>query len=466
MSFKEFIQKIDENQKRISSFGKFSEEVLKKINYKLRLDWNYYSNRMEGGTLTKAETRSVMVGNIDVKGKPLKDVAEMAGHDKIVLDVLKMSKGELRISEKRIKDIHKAIMFEDNSELATQIGQWKKDPNEIIGYKNEKILFSQPADVKDEIHSLLNKTNAELDKFFSDKTTVHPIQLAAQFHIDYVSIHPFYDGNGRTSRILTNILLMACGYPIIVIKDDHKKAYYKLLGDIQAYGGEEDLFYAFIAERVLESQNLILDALEGREIEDEDDLYKEIQLWKKSLSDDKKVLKRDINLIREIYKNSIRPLLKLFIEKNEQFEDLFIEKSLIIWIDSQTRHDISDLKSIDSFFEYSEYVNNDVPINENENFPMVFTLKEYSKLTEFQFSIYFKGFKKNGVNMFDQRTELIFLFNEFVYSVNEYRDRGFLLKKLYSEEITVIERESLVKDLVRKTFDNIKSTAIRFNEQN
>src|SRR5690606_22343474 len=136
------------------------------------------------------------------------------------------------------------------------VGQWKQDANEIIGYKNEKIGFVEPANVPEEIHQLLNRTNAELDKYFANKKSTHPVQIAAKFHIDYASIHPFYDGNGRTSRILTNIILMSCGYPAIIIKDEQKKAYYQYLADIQAYGGNEELFYTFIGERLLETQQL------------------------------------------------------------------------------------------------------------------------------------------------------------------------------------------------------------------
>jgi len=129
MKYPEILQAIEANQKAIAAFGKFDKEVLDKINYKLRLDWNYYSNRMEGGTLTREETRSVMVGNIDVQGKPLKDVFEMNGHDKVVLEVLKMSTTELSLSERRIKEIHLSIMHEENPENAKLIVNWKIDAN-------------------------------------------------------------------------------------------------------------------------------------------------------------------------------------------------------------------------------------------------------------------------------------------------------------------------------------------------
>ncbi len=136
MKLQETLHKIDLLLTEIDQLNKLSQDVLKKINYKFRLDWNYYSNRMEGGTLTRQETRSVMVGNITVQGKPIIDVMEMQGHDAIVCEILSMGKGETRISEKRIKQVHRSIIKEtDDTKKNKQIGVWKLKPNEIINYK-------------------------------------------------------------------------------------------------------------------------------------------------------------------------------------------------------------------------------------------------------------------------------------------------------------------------------------------
>ena len=279
MISKEIANTLESNQKAIKDQGKLEQELLQKVNYKIRLDWNYYSNRMEGGTLTAAETRSVMIGNIDIKGKPMKDVIEMNGHDQVVLDILSMASGKMRLSEKRIKEIHKAIMHETDSEKQKQIGKWKTEANEIINYKNEKVRFTEPADVADEMHKLINWLNTQIDHYHHPKkTALHPVEIAAQFHLEYVSIHPFYDGNGRTARILTNLILISFGYPPIIIKDEHKKQYYNLLSDIQSYGGKPDLFFDFVAERVIETQDLYLAAIEGENLDDEEDYEKRLKL--------------------------------------------------------------------------------------------------------------------------------------------------------------------------------------------
>ena len=91
MSYTEKRNQIDALQQKINAHGELSADVKKKINYKFRLDWNYYSNSMEGNTLTMDETRSVMVGNLTVGGKPIKDVLEIKGHDGIIAEILKIA---------------------------------------------------------------------------------------------------------------------------------------------------------------------------------------------------------------------------------------------------------------------------------------------------------------------------------------------------------------------------------------
>src|SRR5262249_6251627 len=144
--------------------GKLDNEVLKKINYKFRLDWNYNSNVMEGNSLTKLETRSVMINNITVEGKPLKDIIEMRGHDDIITTILKIGKGELNLSEARIKEIHKGIMYEDDPEKKKNIGVWKPHNNYLYNYKGERVDFTPHEEVKEKMHELVNWLSANYEK--------------------------------------------------------------------------------------------------------------------------------------------------------------------------------------------------------------------------------------------------------------------------------------------------------------
>lgn len=429
MTFSEIIQKIDSNQEKIASYGNFDKSILNKINYKLRLDWNYHSNRMEGGTLTQEETRSVMIGNIDVKGKPFKDVSEMNGHDKIVLEVLKLSKGESRLSEKRIKDIHKAIMYEENTENQHLIGSWKKHSNEIINYQNERFEFVAPNDVPEKIHGLLNKINAYLDKILTEKKlSIHPLEEISQFHIDYLTIHPFYDGNGRTARILTNILLMVCGYPVIIIKENVKKNYYKLLADIQVYGGKPDLFYVFIGERILETQQIILNALEGKSIDEEDDLDKKIAM-----------LERELNVIDE---NE---------EVKVHFNSNYFENVLNTWISDLLNKLIPNIQKFNKFFKL---INHQITMSDggivmfdNEPFDEIISKTKLEHLIHFSRFTFqekkiriiaqYNSFIKGGLNTFDCNFSLEINFDSIKYQIfiDEFNEKDLPNKKLVFENL-------------------------------
>jgi Fic family protein len=271
MSFHEKIRQIDSLQAAIKEHGPIPAAVLKSINYKLRLEWNYTSNSMEGNSLTRRETRTVMVGVISVNDKPLKDIIEIKNHDRVISTIMKIGKGELNISESRIKDIHKGIMYEEDTEKHKYIGHWKNADNFMTNVDGERYDFVSYLEVPERMHQLVNWTNSEKEKIQrKQKDALHPALLAFKFHLDYLAIHPFYDGNGRTARILSNLILISYGLPPLYIKETEKQNYYRYLTDIQTYGGEPDLFYEFMASLVLRSLQITSDIIKGEYTADED----------------------------------------------------------------------------------------------------------------------------------------------------------------------------------------------------
>lgn len=270
MTYANKLKNIDNLLTLIQECGPIPTELLNKINYKLRLEWNYTSNSMEGNSLTKRETRTVMVGVIDVNNKPIKDVIEIRNHDKVISTIMKIGKGEFNISENRIKEIHKGIMYEEDPEKQKYLGEWKSTNNYMINFQGERYDFVPHAEVKDRMHKLVNWTNSEKEKIQQiKKDAIHPVLLASKFHLDYLAIHPFYDGNGRTARVISNLILISYGFPPFYIKENEKNNYYQYLTDIQSHGGEPDLFYEFMADLVLRSLRFIVDSLGSKEIEED-----------------------------------------------------------------------------------------------------------------------------------------------------------------------------------------------------
>ncbi len=439
MTTEDKITKIDALKAQIDTLGKIPIDILKKINYKFRLEWNYHSNKMEGGTLTKDETRNVMIGVIDVQGKPLKDVFEMSGHDNVVLDVLtnvqKMAKGEINISEKRILELHKAIMYEENLEDKNKIGKWKILNNEVMNYRGEKFTFVPVSEVKEAMHSLTNWLNAETDKIKSNqKAALNPALLAFEFHLRYVNIHPFYDGNGRTGRILMNIILIAFGYPPVIIKTGKRDIYFKYLADIQCYNGDKNLYFGFMLDLLYASLELVNNAIQGKNIDEEDDLDKKLALLKISLQTQEETTKRTKEIVTKlvnmlILDDSASSFLQEVKKKTDKFEDFFTETTI-------------DCIANSYCFEYGEMEGLQIELAKNSigNLRLLFQ---------------FKGFKKAGMNVFDVDIRVDFSFEEYFYTIS-FKDKNHNIKKLYHQLPTTSEIETFAKVIGNAIYDEIE----------
>lgn len=460
MSYLDKRNEIDSLQQKIDSYGELSADVKKKINYKFRLDWNYYSNSMEGNTLTMEETRSVMVGNLTVGGKPIKDVLEMKGHDEVIAEILKIGKGETRLSEARIREIHKGIMHEEDEAKKKKIGGWKTAPNHVINYKGEKFDFVLPEDVPERMHELLNRTNAAIDAIqqkkkpasSADRDAPHPVDVALQFHLAYVLIHPFYDGNGRTARILTNLLLISFGYPPFWVKTNERSIYNQYIADIQGYGGKTDLFFDFAGGLILRSQQLVLDAIEGKDIEEENDLDKEIILFKKSLNraneSNKLKSQQDLKLILE---DSGIKLFDKLIEKLSGFNDLF-HKSVKRFIYSDIEEISYNIKTRGG--GKMLLINKEFPVsfldwldkNDNKNF------------FEFGIEFYWEGYKLS-TPAFNLGVFACFKFDKYSYHIlriSTFDGPDHYIEKTYENQLSREEINFTVRNIAKDIMTQIK----------
>lgn len=424
MSFTDKLKQIGELQQRINSSGKLPEKVLQSINYKFRLEWNYNSNIMEGNSLTRQETRSVMVGNITIGGKPLKDVLEMKGHDEVVKEIMKMGSGALNITENRIKEIHKVIMHEDAPEEQKKIGVWKTQNNYLYNYKNEKVDFVPFSEVQERMHQLINWLNAEKEKIQKrDKDAMNPVALAFKFHLDYITIHPFYDGNGRTARIFTNLALVAYGYPPLYIKPDEKDRYYRYLADVQEYGGAPDLFYDFMGDMLVRSQQIVLDAIEGKEIEEPDEWEKKLQLLKtQNAQKEHFKQKKTTDSLNEVITKGVFPLIEQLMIKLSGYDELFAEKKIMLY-QNNAGNKVEDIDAIKKMYQTDQDM--------------------FSHNFRFEYAL--NGYKHNGKNPFNCEVYIQWQFDDFMYYtwINN-NDNG--IKSFYDEMYTAEEIKQYAND--------------------
>lgn len=204
-------ERIEELKAELDTRRPLTQGELERLKEEFMIEFTYNSNAIEGNTLTLQETAMVLEG-ITIDQKPLKDHLEAVGHKDAFLYVQDMVSNKMPLSEFVIKNIHSLVLMNKPEDK----GVYRRVPVRIMGAFTEPV---QPYMIEPKITELL----AENEK---RKATMNIIERVARFHLEFESIHPFIDGNGRTGRLLMNFELMQNGYPPINVKFTDRKRYY------------------------------------------------------------------------------------------------------------------------------------------------------------------------------------------------------------------------------------------------
>lgn len=221
-----------------------------RITEALEIEYTYDSNRIEGNTLTLNETELVVNKGITIAGKGMREHLEAINHKEAIDFVKDIVRNNVPVTESVLKDIHAIVLHSIDKENA---GRYRSVPVIISGSRH---IPPQPY--------LLGPMMEELFRWYEqNKDTMHPVVLAANMHEKFVSIHPFIDGNGRTARLVMNLILIQHGYPIANIKGDNDTClrYYQALE--QASSGDNTAFVEFVEDVVTESMEHYLSILRG-----------------------------------------------------------------------------------------------------------------------------------------------------------------------------------------------------------
>lgn len=192
---------IDEKLARLSTLRPLTAGELERLNEEFTVEYTYNSNAIEGNTLTLRETDLVLRG-LTIDQKPLKDHMEAIGHREAFQYVQTLVSEQAPLTEQVIKDIHYLVLSDKKDDR----GIYRKVPVRIMGAANEP---AQPYMIRPLMEQLLEEYAGSSE---------HMVTKMARFHIEFESIHPFIDGNGRTGRLLVNLELMKAGFPPIDIK--------------------------------------------------------------------------------------------------------------------------------------------------------------------------------------------------------------------------------------------------------
>ena len=209
----QYLSRIQEKKSRLDALRPLPVAAVQNIKSSLTLEWTYHSNSIEGNTLTLQETKMVIEDGLTIRGKSLREHFEAVNHHEAIELVEQLAAKQYVMKAVDILNVHAQVLQKIEREYA---GRYRNAGVRISGAN-----FAPPNALK--VDDLMD----DLIHWVNDETnTLDTVIKAAIFHHRFVWIHPFFDGNGRTVRLMFNLLLMKAGFPpAIILKNDRKKYY-------------------------------------------------------------------------------------------------------------------------------------------------------------------------------------------------------------------------------------------------
>lgn len=319
------------NLQKLQPLNQQSKTTLEK---KLRLEFNYNTNHIEGNTITYSETELLLIFDDSKGNHTLRELEEMKGSDVAFQLIQELAAdAERPLSEQNIKYLNQILLVrpfwkdavtEDgqNTRRLIKVGEYKEFPNSVRLQNGEIFHYASPIETPALMSELINWYRTE-----EEKKELSPIILAALLHYKFVRIHPFDDGNGRISRLLMNYVLFKNNLPPIIIKSIEKKNYLAALNS--ADSGDMESFTKFIAQQLIWSIELSLKAAKGESLDEPGDLDKKIRLLKQKLfsaEESVKITKSSATLLKNV-NEILEPLLNQISKKLGEFDSLFKSKN-------------------------------------------------------------------------------------------------------------------------------------------
>ena len=231
-------EKLTKRKEQLDTFRPLSAALARNLDEWFKVELTFTSNAIEGNTLTRRETALVIEKGLTVGGKSLREHLEATNHAK-ALDFVHslVGKKPSQLSANDILAIHEVILRGIDDDHA---GYYRSVPVRISG---SRVVLPNPRKVPD----LMD----EFQSWLRSKHGLHPVAFAGEAHYRLVNIHPFVDGNGRTARLLMNLILMMHGYPPAIIRKRDRLAYIGALEKAQTGGSKSDYEKLIASSRTL-----------------------------------------------------------------------------------------------------------------------------------------------------------------------------------------------------------------------
>jgi Fic family protein len=222
-------------KKRLDELRPLSGKALAALEQYYDVELTYTSNAIEGNSLTRVETSIVIEKGITVGSKPLKDHLEAVDHYNALRYARKLAEQGTPLIEGDVRNLHKLVVQRSNPEIAGRYA----DSVRYTPTESGRHTFPTPA----EVPPLVSDFEAWL------RTVPDTPGTAFAAHRRLVDIHPFNDGNGRTARLLMNLVLIRGGYPPVAVRPEDRLEYVRSLAQAQA-GGDAGRFDALLQRRL------------------------------------------------------------------------------------------------------------------------------------------------------------------------------------------------------------------------
>lgn len=232
-SLQTVLDEIDVLKNKLNKYRAFDSF---RITQALELEYIFESNRIEGNTLTLRETDLVINEGLTVSGKSMREHLEAINHVEAIGYIKQLVERNFAFNERELLTVHNLILRGIHPEDAGR-------------YRKVQVMIKGSAHMPPQPYLVAK----EMEDYFiwmdQHKNKLHPVVLAAEMHERLVTIHPFIDGNGRTSRLIMNFILLQHGYVIANIKGEYetRMKYYQTLETAQTKQNKED-FILFIAQ--------------------------------------------------------------------------------------------------------------------------------------------------------------------------------------------------------------------------
>jgi len=232
---------LDELHAKWKSLKPLTGVALEKMRDYFNTSYTFESNRIEGNTLTLQETALVVNEGITISGKTMTEHLEAINHAEAADFIIDLIHEKAMLDKRSLMELHGLILRGIDRHNA---GRYRQVPVRIGGSSH---VPPQPY--------LLDKL---MEDYFINYRNIaqsaHPVILGAEMHERLVSIHPFIDGNGRTSRLVMNLILLQHGFTIAILKGDNdsRLRYYKALESVQSDANPEP-FYDLIIDACISS---------------------------------------------------------------------------------------------------------------------------------------------------------------------------------------------------------------------